>query len=138
MRRRLPAALLERPGSRPAALGSGAAHRLRGGPGGGGGLDARFAAARLVHRISRQWIVHHRELDIAQPLDLVAQPRRLLEFEIGGGLGPLKGKIWRIGLMGSGSTRENVVLVLDALRRALNEEGWKCPDGIEAAQAIYE
>src|SRR5262249_39141129 len=36
---------------------------------------------------------------------------RLLDesnIEIGGGLGPLKGKIWRIGLMGSGSTRENV------------------------------
>jgi alanine-glyoxylate transaminase/serine-glyoxylate transaminase/serine-pyruvate transaminase len=63
---------------------------------------------------------------------------RLLEenIEIGGGLGPLKGKIWRIGLMGSGSTRENVGLVLDALHRALNAEGWKCQSGVAAAQGV--
>jgi alanine-glyoxylate transaminase/serine-glyoxylate transaminase/serine-pyruvate transaminase len=65
---------------------------------------------------------------------------RLLEdasIEIGGGLGPLKGKIWRIGLMGSGSTRENVLLVLDALRRALNGEGVSCPPGTDAAEQLY-
>jgi len=64
---------------------------------------------------------------------------RLLEenIEIGGGLGPLKGRIWRIGLMGSGSTRENVLLVLDALQRALNAEGFSCASGIEAAEAVY-
>ena len=55
----------------------------------------------------------------------------------GGGLGPLKGTIWRIGLMGSGSTRENVMLVLGALHRALNEAGWKCDSGVDAATAIY-
>ena len=58
-------------------------------------------------------------------------------IEIGGGLGPLKGKIWRIGLMGSGSTRENVLLVLDALHRALNAEGYSCPPGREAAERRY-
>jgi len=57
-------------------------------------------------------------------------------IEIGGGLGPLKGKIWRIGLMGSGSTRENVKLVLDALQKALKAEGVDCPSGVEAAQAV--
>src|SRR5690242_20602761 len=82
----LPAALLEGPGPGPAALGAGAAHRLGRGPGGGGGLDTGSASARLVHGIARQGIVQHRELDIAQALDLVAQPRRFLEFEIGGGL----------------------------------------------------
>jgi alanine-glyoxylate transaminase/serine-glyoxylate transaminase/serine-pyruvate transaminase len=65
---------------------------------------------------------------------------RLLEenIEIGGGLGPMKGKIWRVGLMGSGSTRENVALVLDALHRALNAEAFNCPSGAAAAEAIYE
>ena len=64
---------------------------------------------------------------------------RLLDenIEIGGGLGPLKGKIWRIGLMGSGSTRENVLLVLDALRRALEAEGFACEAGREAAEVVY-
>jgi alanine-glyoxylate transaminase/serine-glyoxylate transaminase/serine-pyruvate transaminase len=37
-------------------------------------------------------------------------------IEIGAGLGPLAGKIWRIGLMGSGSTAENVERVVQALR----------------------
>ena len=59
-------------------------------------------------------------------------------IEIGGGLGTLKGRIWRIGLMGSGSTRENVRLVLEALHRALNAEGFKCASGVEAAEAVYE
>jgi len=65
---------------------------------------------------------------------------RLLDenIEIGGGLGPLKGKIWRIGLMGSGSTRENVLLVLDALHRALNAEGYECPSGVAAAEGQYD
>ena len=64
---------------------------------------------------------------------------RLLDenIEIGGGLGPLKGRIWRIGLMGSGSTRENVLLVLDALRRALEAEGFACEAGREAAEVVY-
>ena len=57
-------------------------------------------------------------------------------IEVGGGLGPLKGKIWRIGLMGSGSSRENVLLVLDALHRALNAEGFSCPPGVEAAESL--
>ena len=37
------------------------------------------------------------------------------DIEIGAGLGPLAGKIWRVGLMGSGSTAENVQRLLDAL-----------------------
>jgi alanine-glyoxylate transaminase/serine-glyoxylate transaminase/serine-pyruvate transaminase len=40
-------------------------------------------------------------------------------IEIGGGLGELKGKVWRIGLMGFSSRRENVVLLLSALEKLL-------------------
>src|SRR5204863_4662192 len=71
--------------------------------------------------------------------DARVRARLLNDFniEIGGGLGPLKGKIWRIGLMGSGSTRENVLLVLKALHDALNAEGLECPPGVEAADAAY-
>jgi alanine-glyoxylate transaminase / serine-glyoxylate transaminase / serine-pyruvate transaminase len=39
--------------------------------------------------------------------------------EIGGGLGALKGRVWRIGLMAHSSRAENVELVLGALRRVL-------------------
>lgn len=41
------------------------------------------------------------------------------EIEIGAGLGPLAGKIWRIGLMGSGATLPNVERLTSALRSAL-------------------
>jgi alanine-glyoxylate transaminase/serine-glyoxylate transaminase/serine-pyruvate transaminase len=71
--------------------------------------------------------------------DARIRARLLADFniEIGGGLGPLKGIIWRIGLMGSGSTRANVLLVLDALHRALEAEGFPCASGLEAARQVY-
>jgi alanine-glyoxylate transaminase / serine-glyoxylate transaminase / serine-pyruvate transaminase len=40
-------------------------------------------------------------------------------IEIAGGLGPLAGKIWRVGLMGASATERNVLLLLAALRQAL-------------------
>jgi len=40
-------------------------------------------------------------------------------IEIGAGLGPLKGKIWRVGLMGHGSRVENVELLVGALRQLI-------------------
>lgn len=50
--------------------------------------------------------------------DMAVRKRLLNEYniEISGGFGPLKGKIWRIGLMGHSSRRENVTLLLAALR----------------------
>ncbi|MBU0575894.1 MAG: alanine--glyoxylate aminotransferase family protein, partial [Proteobacteria bacterium] len=41
-------------------------------------------------------------------------------IDIGGGFGPLKGKIWRVGLMGFSSRRENVTLLSEALREILD------------------
>ena len=40
-------------------------------------------------------------------------------IEIGAGLGPLAGKVWRIGLMGYSSTKENVNRILDAIKNLL-------------------
>jgi len=54
--------------------------------------------------------------------DEAAIRRRLLDefnLEIAGGFGPLKGKVWRIGLMGFSSRRENVTLLLAALKEVL-------------------
>ena len=48
--------------------------------------------------------------------------RRLLQdynIEIAGGFGPLAGAVWRIGLMGHSSRRENVVTLLGALHEIL-------------------
>ena len=44
-------------------------------------------------------------------------------IEIAGGLGPLAGKVFRIGTMGYGSTADNVKLLLSALDEALREQG---------------
>lgn len=51
-----------------------------------------------------------------------AQLRDDYNIEIAGGFGPLKGLIWRIGLMGFSSRRENVTLLLAALREILASE----------------
>lgn len=48
--------------------------------------------------------------------------RRLLEehgIEVGGGLGPASGQIWRIGLMGAGATSDSVSRLLDAVDQLL-------------------
>jgi len=53
--------------------------------------------------------------------DLAARKRMLTTYglEVGGGLGELKGKIWRVGLMGHSSTERNVALFLAAARDVL-------------------
>ena len=61
-------------------------------------------------------------------VDEAAVRRRLLDefsIEIGAGLGPLAGRIWRIGLMGAGSTLTNVVLLLTALEHVLRAGGYR-------------
>jgi len=58
--------------------------------------------------------------------DLRVRQRLLNEFgiEISGGLGALKGQIWRIGLMGHSSTEENILLILSTLEKLLVAEGY--------------
>ncbi len=54
--------------------------------------------------------------------ELKVRSRLLNEYniEIGGGLGELKGRVWRVGLMGYSSRPENVILFLSALDRILH------------------
>lgn len=55
-------------------------------------------------------------------VDAKAIARQLLaeyNLEVGLGLGELAGKVWRVGLMGHNSRPENVLLLLEALRRVL-------------------
>ena len=60
-------------------------------------------------------------------------------IEIGGGLGPLKGKVWRIGLMGESSTEANVLTLLNALEAIFLERGWLRTPGeaLQAASRVY-
>jgi alanine-glyoxylate transaminase/serine-glyoxylate transaminase/serine-pyruvate transaminase len=55
-------------------------------------------------------------------VDAAAVARTLLldyNIEVAGGFSQLAGKVWRVGLMGFNSRRENAMLLLDALRRVL-------------------
>jgi len=74
--------------------------------------------------------------------DDVAIRRSLLDefgIEIGGGLGPLKGKTWRIGLMGETSNQANVILFLAALEQCLKRHGVATTPGagVSRASEIY-
>ncbi len=73
--------------------------------------------------------------------DLAVRKQLLGEFgiEIGSGLGPLKGKTWRIGLMGETSTASNVLLFLAALERCLASQKRNVSGGagVAAANSCY-
>lgn len=97
------------------------------------GLDARYSRhARVGRRLKAELVDRgftlfaqegHRLPQLTSallPEGLAEGPlrRRLLEehqIEVGGGLGSAAGKLWRIGLMGSGATDENVDRLLQAV-----------------------
>jgi len=75
---------------------------------------------------------------IPDGVDDAAVRKTLLEefgLEIGGGLGPMKGKVWRIGLMGESSTEANVLLALSVLERVLPRWGYAVDAGVGVAAA---
>ena len=101
------------------------------------GLEASWQRHRQVHQF---FITEMRKLElepaVAEPIrapmintvkipegtdDARVRQRLYDEFniEIGAGLGPLKGKVWRVGLMGHGSRVENVELLAKALRQLI-------------------
>jgi alanine-glyoxylate transaminase/serine-glyoxylate transaminase/serine-pyruvate transaminase len=57
-------------------------------------------------------------------------------IEIGGGLGPLAGKVWRIGLMGESSRQGNVLAVLGAIEQAMAKQGKAPKAGVSLAAAL--
>ena len=79
---------------------------------------------------------------VPEGIDEAAVRRHLLTeygIEIGAGLGPLAGKVWRIGLMGESSRRANVELCLAALRSALAAQGHSAPgDPLAAAGSALD
>lgn len=120
------------------------------------GLEARRRRHELNHRAlvagveamglrmhvapeERLWTLN--TVVIPDGVDDMKVRRRLLDefdIEVGGGLGVLKGRIWRVGLMGSGSTANNVLLLLAALEKCLAGEGFKPrASGAGAAAAVY-
>jgi len=98
------------------------------------GIEARAARHRKVHEqlargvegLGLEFLVEERHrLPVLNALrvpdgvdDKMVRGRLLTEhnIEIGGGLGPLSGKIWRVGLMGYSARDENVARFLTAMR----------------------
>src|SRR5690348_1299579 len=70
--------------------------------------------------------------------DTKARNQLLDEFniEIGGGFGAIKGKLWRVGLMGYSCQKNNVLLFLAALEKVLLDQGHGVPAGAGVAAAV--
>ena len=92
----------------------------------------RRNAERLWAGLERLGLTLHVPLELRLPtlttvripegVDGKAFSRHLLDthgIEVGGGLGALAGKVWRIGLMGYNSTPENVDRLLSLLEEEL-------------------
>ena len=61
-------------------------------------------------------------VSVPEGVDELAVRKRLrneFKIEIGAGLGPLAGKIWRVGIMGHTARRENVARFLAAMKEVL-------------------
>jgi len=89
------------------------------------GLDA-LGLSLLPPAPERLWTLN--AVRVPEGVNEADVRRRLLEefsIEIGAGLGPLAGRIWRVGLMGAGSTLSNVLLFLTALERVLSSAGYR-------------
>jgi alanine-glyoxylate transaminase/serine-glyoxylate transaminase/serine-pyruvate transaminase len=84
------------------------------------GLEA-LGLSMLVAPASRLPMLN--SVRVPDGVDEAAVRRTLLDeykIEIGAGLGPLAGKIWRIGLMGHTARHENVARLLSALKSILD------------------
>jgi alanine-glyoxylate transaminase/serine-glyoxylate transaminase/serine-pyruvate transaminase len=82
------------------------------------GLDFQVAKAHRLPQLNT--------VVVPEGIDEAKVRGHLLEkfsLEIGAGLGPLKGKVWRIGLMGASASERHVMLCLAALGDALAAQG---------------
>jgi alanine-glyoxylate transaminase/serine-glyoxylate transaminase/serine-pyruvate transaminase len=103
------------------------------------GIEA-MGLRMFVEKPYRLWSLN--AVSIPAGIDDVKVRKKLLEeynLEIGGGLGNLKGKIWRVGLMGYSSSEANVMYFLTALEQTLREQGFEVPrgSGATAAKEFY-
>lgn len=85
---------------------------------------AKIGMSVLPPEGERLWTLN--TVRVPEGVDEAGVRRQLLEefnIEIGAGLGPLAGRIWRIGLMGASSTPGLIVLLLGALESACARQG---------------
>ena len=90
------------------------------------GIEAMGLEMHVRNAADRLWTLNTPK--VPEGVDDAKVRKFLLEergIEIAGGFGPLAGKVFRIGLMGYGSTAENVQFILEALADALKRQGFK-------------
>ncbi len=100
------------------------------------GLEA-LGLSYVVHEDDR--LPQLNTVTIPEGVDEAEVRKRLLnEFnlEIGAGLGALAGKVWRIGLMGYASRKENVILCLSALEAVLGDMNANINKGVALDAAM--
>ncbi|MBI4463954.1 MAG: alanine--glyoxylate aminotransferase family protein [Acidobacteria bacterium] len=100
------------------------------------GLEALGLKMFIKDPALRAWTVN--TVCVPEGVDDARVRGRLLEhfgIEIGGGLADLKGRIWRIGLMGQTASASCVLLLLNALESVLTENGFRAQRGAAVAAA---
>jgi len=118
------------------------------------GLEARWARHRHHHLAlaagigamglsllppepERLWTLN--AIRVPEGVDEAAVRKQMLaqfDIEVGAGLGPLAGKIWRVGLMGASSTPAIILLFLGAFESVLRAQGAAVPRGAGTAAAL--
>jgi alanine-glyoxylate transaminase/serine-glyoxylate transaminase/serine-pyruvate transaminase len=99
------------------------------------GIDA-MGLSLLPPPAERLWTLN--TVRVPAGVDELAVRKTLLgtfNLEVGAGLGPLAGKIWRVGLMGASSTPQTLLQFLAALEAALATQGHRVPGGAGVAAA---
>lgn len=99
------------------------------------GIEA-MGLSLLPPKAERLWTLN--TVRVPAGVDEAAVRRTLLtafNLEVGAGLGPLAGKIWRVGLMGASSTPQSLLQFLGALESALETNGHSVPSGAGVAAA---
>ncbi len=121
------------------------------------GLEARWQRHQLNHQAlmaglqamglqpfaqAGHWLPSLNPVRVPDGINDAKVRGRLLQdygIEIGGGLGKLKGQIWRVGLMGYNSTKKNVLTFLSVFEAVLRTEGYSLKMGaaLSAAEQVY-
>jgi alanine-glyoxylate transaminase/serine-glyoxylate transaminase/serine-pyruvate transaminase len=98
------------------------------------GIEAMGLTMHVANPSDRLWTLNTPR--VPEGVDDAKVRQYLLEqrsIEIAGGFGPLAGKVFRIGLMGYGSTSENVLFLLEAFGAALQHAGYSPAGDAHAA-----
>jgi alanine-glyoxylate transaminase / serine-glyoxylate transaminase / serine-pyruvate transaminase len=118
------------------------------------GLERRWARHERHHRVlaaglaamglgllppegERLWTLN--AVRVPDGVDELKVRKELLarfDMEVGAGLGPLAGKIWRVGLMGHSSSMQAILLFLSSMEAALGSQGHAVPPGAGTAAAL--